>query len=132
MDLHFTVHSDGGRSSRARVGKHELTFDMPPKMGGEGKGPGPLAYFVVSAAACFHYAATGVLTERELPTDEVVVHVHTTMAPDKRVDSMRLEVVLPESFGDEVRAAVDDAVKRCPIHNTLVQPPPLEIETRLA
>ena len=131
MDLHFTVRSDGGRSSRAGVGRHELRFDMPPKLGGEGKGPGPLAYFVVSAAACFHYAATGALEKRGLPPDGVVVHVHTTMAPDRRIETMRLEVVLPGELAEDVRAAVDEAVRSCPIHNTLVDPPKLDITTSL-
>ena len=131
MDLHFTVRSDGGRSSRAGVGPHQLRFDMPPRLGGEGKGPGPLAYFVVSAAACFHYAATGALAELGLDTAGVVVHVHATMAPERRVDVLRLEVLLPSAFGEDARAAVDAAVKSCPIHNTLVHPPSLEIETRL-
>lgn len=131
MGFDFTVTSDGGRSSKTRLGKHELRFDMPKSLGGEGKGPGPLAYFVVSAAACFFYYASGQLVERGLETDELSVNVKTTMSETKppRLETMRLEIRLPPDASDELRAAVDHAVRTCPVHSALVSPPELTIET---
>lgn len=131
MAMDFTVVSDGGRSSKTQLGKHELRFDMPKSLGGEGKGPGPLAYFVVSAAACFFYYASGQLLERGLSTDELTVNVKTTLSDTKPpyLETMRLEVRLPAGASDELREAVDHVVRTCPVHSALVHPPELTIET---
>jgi uncharacterized OsmC-like protein len=131
MGFNFTIESDGSRSSKTRLGKHELRFDMPRSLGGEGKGPGPLAYFVASAAACFHYYASGEVLKAGLDVTELEVRVHSKMEEGerKRVESLRFSIRLPRGAQQATHDAVIHAVRTCPVYNALVLPPTLEIDT---
>ena len=129
MEFRFEVTSTGNRGSRAQLGQHELVFDMPPKAGGDGRGPGPLAVWLTSAAACMHYFASGVFTKKGLPVEGLAIAIvaRQVSEPNNHVDQLRFEITLPEGTDEATRAEVEAAVKRCPVHNTLHTPPPLEV-----
>jgi hypothetical protein len=48
--------------------------------------------------------------------------------PPARLDNFRIELDLPVELDEKHRAGVIDSVHRCLIHNTLLQPPKIEID----
>jgi hypothetical protein len=47
-----------------------------------------------------------------------------------RLDNFNIEVNLPVLVGGEHRTAVEEAVKRCLIHNTLLHPPKITLNIK--
>lgn len=130
MEMTFTIESAGDRASRVQMGRHEVIFDMPERAGGTGRGPGPLAMFAASAAACMHYFASGVLARHDLPTEGLTVTVHAHQSEDdgpNRLDRIRLEVGVPEGVPEELLPAIEERVKSCPVHGTLSHLPDVEV-----
>jgi putative redox protein len=58
---------------------------------------------------------------------QVEVRYETAETP-KRISRFGVRVVLPAGFPDEYRAAVERAVKACPVHNTLGHAPEIGVE----
>jgi uncharacterized OsmC-like protein len=128
--LKFTAESIGGRASRAHAGRHEITFDMPPKLGGTGLGPGPLAYFAASVAGCVHYHASGVLAEHGHAADGLSVDVVATPPEDggRRLESFACTVHLPEGVPEDLHAAIEAKIQTNPVWGTLRTPPEITLE----
>jgi uncharacterized OsmC-like protein len=113
-------------------GRHRLVCDQPPENGGEGAGPSPPDFLLVSLAACAAYYALRYLQARSLPTEGLTVQVTADKAlSPARLASFRIEVRLPE-LEERHREGVLRAVKSCLIHNTLTHPPRIETVVRPA
>ncbi|MGB7167429.1 MAG: OsmC family protein, partial [Acidobacteriaceae bacterium] len=78
--------------------------------------------------SCAAYYAAEYLRQKGLATEgtRVTVHAEKLLNP-ARLDNFRIEVELPLACEERDRAGVDRAVHRCLIHNTLLQPPTMEI-----
>lgn len=129
MEMHFVVEAAAGRSSTCRLGRHELRFDMPKRLGGEGTGPGPLAVFASTVGACAHYAATGALVRAEREIGELSVKVGAYPAEEgpKRLERITLEVIVPPGTPEDVQDAIELAVKSCPVYGTLAHLPQVDV-----
>ena len=47
-----------------------------------------------------------------------------------RLDNFRIEIDAPVPLSTEHKAGVEEAVKHCLIHNTLLHPPAIELDIR--
>lgn len=129
--MKFTAKATGeGRASRVRLGRHHITFDMPPSLGGNGLGPGPLAVFAASAAACVHYHASGVLARHDLPIDGLEVDVAVTPAADgeRRLERYTVQVRLPAGTPPELLEELDTTIDGNPVFATLRSAPAIDVE----
>ncbi len=128
--LKFQVESAGGVASRVQVGGHDLVFDQPEAAGGQDLGPSPLGVFAASAGACAHFYAALFLTRRGFPVEGLSVSVSADKAEDgsSRLSHLHLRVTLPPSTPTKYLAAIEKAVRGCPVYGTLVQTPVMELE----
>jgi hypothetical protein len=46
------------------------------------------------------------------------------------MNNFRIQVEVPSEFGDKHRQGIDDGVRHCLIHNTLLNPPKMTLEIK--
>jgi uncharacterized OsmC-like protein len=123
------IEHEGGDRYRVRVRGHELVVDQPVEDGGEDAGPTPTELFVAGLASCVAFYAGRFLRRHGLPTEGLAVDCSFAFAEDRpaRVGEVSVAVHLPEGFPEERRAALRAVVEHCTVHNSLRQPPEVEI-----
>ena len=109
------------------VRDHRLHVDQPIEDGGSDLGPTPTELFVTSLATCVAIYARRYLARHDLP-DGLSVRAEFTMAEHpNRIREVDLAIRLPDGVTDERRAALLAVVSHCTVHNTLDNPPEVNI-----
>jgi uncharacterized OsmC-like protein len=109
------------------AGEHKIVCDQPATSGGAGKGMTPPELLLASLASCAGYYVAEYLRSRNLPIEGLAVHVAAEKArPPARLSSFRIEIEAPVA-DEHHRDGMMRAAKKCLIHNTLMNPPSIEI-----
>ena len=126
MARDIVVTSRGGDAYEITFGEHSVVVDQPVKAGGTDTGPTPTELFIAGLAGCIGYYAGRYLRANGLP-DQVTVHTRYKWAlPPTKVTRIQLSVEAPGlPAGHE--AAFHEAIEHCSVHNTLREPPAVEI-----
>ncbi|GLY06445.1 OsmC family protein [Actinoplanes sp. NBRC 101535] len=108
---------------------HHLTVDQPVDAGGTDKAPTPTELFAASLAACVAFYAGRYLDRHGDSRAGLRVHADFDMATDRpaRVAAIRVSVRPPEGFPAERIPALTAVAGHCTVHNTLMQPPDVNI-----
>ena len=127
MDL-ITITRKSGLEFGVNVRGHELTSDMSAVDGGQDAGPSPAELLATSLGAC-----VAMMVQRYCETHgyegDVEVCLTLELADDpKRVGSIFIDVELPEGVPEDKKDAVRRAAERCLVHETLTNPPQVDIE----
>ena len=126
-----TVSVDFLEGERYAIGVrgHALLVDQPAGAGGADSAPTPTELFVASLASCVAFYAGRFLDRHHLDRSHLRVTAAFTMATDRpaRVTSVRLTVTAP-SLPVERHAALYAVVSKCTVHNSLHQPPSVDID----
>ncbi len=127
MDL-ITVTREGGLEFKIRVRGHEVTSDMSEKEGGRDRGPSPAELLAASLGACVAMMVQGYCQGHGYGGDVgVSLTVELADAP-KRIAAIVVDVELPDGFPEDKRDVVRRVAERCPIHETLSNPPRVDID----
>jgi uncharacterized OsmC-like protein len=126
--MEVTVQHLGAVQFEIKARQHTVFSDQPKESGGFDEGMTPPELFLASLGACAAYYAAEYLRQKGLASEgtRVKVVAEKVMNPP-RIDNIRIEVELPMACEERDRAGVDRAVHRCLIHNTLMNPPKVEI-----
>jgi len=126
--MEVTVEHLGAVQFEIKARQRTVVADQPQENGGFDEGMTPPELFLASLGSCAGYYAADYLRQKGLATEgtRVKVVAEKLMNPP-RVDNIRIEVELPLACDERDRAGVDRAVHRCLIHNTLMNPPKVEI-----
>src|SRR5262245_38644881 len=118
----------GGLQFEITTRGHHILSDQPVESGGADAGMTPPELLVASLGACAGYYAAAYLRSRSLPTEGLRVHVEAEKAPKPaRLSAFRICVEAP-SVDSMHHDLLLRAVKHCLIHNTLLQPPSIEVD----
>jgi uncharacterized OsmC-like protein len=106
---------------------HRVLVDQPGH--DDQLGPTPTELFVASLATCVGYFGARFLRERGLPYDGLRVDCDWKMlaARHPRVGRIQLSVTPPAEVPDELRAALQESLAHCTVHEALRQPPQVTI-----
>lgn len=116
---------------KARV--HTIVSDQPRENGGFDEGMTPPELLLASLGSCAAYYAADYLRRNKLATEGTRVRVVAQKEKNPaRVDHFRIELDVPVGLSEEHLKGVEDAVHRCLIHNTLMNPPRIETVVRCA
>jgi putative redox protein len=127
-----TVRPLGGERFDITVRGHTVTVDQPAP-GGDDTAPTPTELFVASLAGCVAFYAQRFLVRHDLPVEGLAVRAHWTMAVrPARVASIAVQIQLPPGIPPERRDALLAVASRCTVHNTLLEPPQVDLELRPA
>lgn len=125
----LVVRREGGDRYRMQVRGHQVLVDQPLDDGGEDTAATPTELFVAGLAACVAFYAGRFLRRHGISEDGLAVECDFAFASDRpaRVGEISLRVLLPPGFPEVRRKALRSVVEHCTVHNTLRQPPAVEI-----
>jgi uncharacterized OsmC-like protein len=128
-DAAVTVDVVGGDAYRIEIRGHTLVVDQPVDAGGEDRGPTPTELFVAALAACVAFYAGRYLSRHGVANDGLRVSAAYDMATDRpaRVVAVRLRLVVPDGLPDDRRSALLAVATHCTVHNSLTDPPTVDI-----
>ncbi len=128
MDL-ITVDREKERQFRVKVRGHDVLTDMPAGDGGQGAGFSPVEMLAGSLGACIAMIVQGYCNTHGYFDGDVAVSVALEMGENpKRVSAVAVDVELPEGFPEEKIDVVRRVAELCPVHETLKNPPQVDVE----
>lgn len=129
MDI--DVSFPGGKRVDARVGDLVVRTDQPPALGGEGSAVAPFDLFLSSIATCAGIYVLGFCQSRKLSTEGLAMRlvVAETDPATKLPTRIRIELTLPGSFPEHLRAAVVRAAESCKVKKVIAAQPLIEVSS---
>jgi len=125
--LQVDVRHLGGVRFEADARGHRIISDQPIANGGQDTGMTPPEFLLASVATCAGYYAAEYLKLRGIPMGGMAVRVEADKAANPaRLASFHIEVTVP-ALPEAHRDGVLKAVKKCLIHNTLLNTPHIGI-----
>ena len=107
---------------------HRLICDQPKENDGADTGMSPPELMLASLGTCAAYYAAQYLRTRNLPVEDLTVNVTAEKASQPaRIGSFRIDVQAPGVDDPRHKEGLQRAVHHCLIHNTLLNPPTVEI-----
>lgn len=107
---------------------HKILSDQSRETGGSDRGMTPPELLLSSIGACAGYYAAEYLRARSLPLEGLAITVSAEKAlQPARLAAFRIAVEAPGAHDDKSRDGVLRAVKKCLIHNTMLNTPQFEI-----
>lgn len=141
----FRATGDGadGVRTELRIGRHAVTVDEPPALGGQDAAPNPVEFALAALVSCQVVTYRFWAAKLEIPLDDVHVEVegdldvHGFFGFDDAVrpgfTGVRLAVELRGPAGDAEYARLKDAVDaHCPVLDLFARETPVSTELRPA
>jgi ribosomal protein S12 methylthiotransferase accessory factor len=129
MAMDIDVSFPGGKRVDARVGDFVLRTDQPPELGGEGSAVAPYDLFLASLATCAGIYVLGFCQARGLSTEGLAIRLSVPeIDPATKLPArIRIDLTLPASFPDHLRAAAVRAAESCKVKKTIAAQPLIEV-----
>jgi len=127
MDL-ITVERREGLKFDISVRGHNVTADLSEEEGGGDQGPSPAELLAGSLGACIAIMVQTYCQSHGYDGDVGVSMTVELADKPKRIGRLVVDLELPEGVPEDRMVAIKRVVERCPIHETLKNPPALDIE----
>jgi putative redox protein len=128
--MNMQISFPGGVKVDAGVKGFTIHTDQPLDHGGGGTAPAPFDLFLASIGTCAGFYVLRFCQQRELPTDGLGLTLETVRDPQGgRIDTIRLEIQLPEGFPEKYRDAVIRAADQCAVKKHILEAPRFEVVT---
>jgi len=109
--------------------RHSVVCDQPEENGGFDEGMTPPEFLLASLGSCAAFYAAQYLRKKGLAKEGTTVRVTAEkLLGPPRLDNFRIEIDAPVALNAEHKTGVEEAVKHCLIHNTLLHPPKIELD----
>ncbi len=129
--MNVIVEHLGGVQFEIKARQHRIACDQPPDNGGFDEGMTPPELLLASLGSCVGFYAAQYLKKHELATEGTVVRVSAEKVKNPpRMDDFQIEVEIPSALSDEHRLGVEQTVRHCLIHNTLLNAPRISLEVK--
>lgn len=126
------VSFPGGKRVDADLGTRVVETDQSVEHGGGGAAPEPFELFLASLATCAGAYVLGFCQARGIPTDGIeLLQNYDFDASTHRLERVSLEIVLPPTFPEKYRTAVERAAAGCKVKKVLASPPEITVTTRI-
>jgi putative redox protein len=118
----------GGDRFAITVRGHTITVDQPTDAGGEDTAPTPTELFIAGLSSCVAFYARRYLARHDLDPTGLQVSVSFAMGGrPNRVTDIAIQIAPPIGLPEDRYAALLAVASHCTVHNTLEQPPAVEI-----
>ncbi|MFC1480365.1 OsmC family protein [Candidatus Omnitrophota bacterium] len=118
----------GKREFKITTRGHEIRADLPEASGGDDLAPTPAELFVASLGSCAALFVARYLETAKLNAEGLCLKVDCEFAEDKsRISDITISINVPNSVLGARKKAVLAAAHKCVVHNTLKQPPNINI-----
>jgi uncharacterized OsmC-like protein len=124
------VHT-GKMKFRMQAREHVIETDQPEEVGGDNSAMTPPEIFLAALGSCAAFYAAQYLSIRKLSDGGVEVSVEAEKLRDPaRLGNFTIRVKSPVPLSEEQSQAMERAVHRCLIHQTMLQVPHIDIEVQ--
>jgi uncharacterized OsmC-like protein len=107
---------------------HRIHVDQPVDNGGDDSAPTPTELFAASLAGCVAFYARRYLARHNLPSDGMAVETEFRAGgTPNRITDITIHVTPPAALPAQRRDAFLAVASHCTLHNTLEQPPAVEV-----
>jgi|SRR5215469_11796662 len=131
--MEVIVEHLGGVQFEIKARQHRIACDQPIENGGFDEGMTPPELLLASLGSCAGFYAAQYLRKHQLATEGTTIRVSAEKAQNPaRLNNFRIQVEIPSGIGVEHRAELNEAVRHCLIHNTLLNPPSISLEINQA
>jgi len=126
--MQVTVEHLGGVQFDIRARQHRIVSDQPAENGGYDEGMTPPELLLASLGSCAGFYAAQYLKKHHLATEGTIVRVSAEKAKNPaRLNNFRIQVEIPAGISPEHHAGIEEAVRHCLIHHTLLNPPSITL-----
>jgi ribosomal protein S12 methylthiotransferase accessory factor len=126
MDM--VISFPGGLRVDADFGGQIVKTDQPSQGGGDGSAPTPFITFLASIGTCAGIYVLGFLRQRGLPTEGVRLVQRMRSNPfTGLVESIDLDIQLPDSIPDKYHAAIIRSADLCAVKKHFEHPPVINV-----
>jgi len=130
--MEVTVKHLGAVQFEIKARKHTIDCDQPAENGGFDEGVTPPELLLASLGSCAGFYAAAYLKKYKLAEEGTKVRVTAEKAKSPaRLENFSIEVEVPVELTAEQRRGVEDAVHHCLIHNTLLNPPKIDLDIKV-
>ncbi len=127
--MEMEIRLPGGARVEATFDGYTVLTDQPPYAGGDGSAPSPFALFFASIGTCVGYYVLSFCRQRDIPTDQISVHLQTETDPATRMISrVKMDIHLPPDFPQQYLRAVVNAAEACAVKKHIEKPPVFEVQ----
>ena len=127
--MEVTVEHLGGVQFQIKARQHRIACDQPAENGGFDEGMTPPELLLASLGSCAGFYAAQYLKKHHLAAEGTIVRVSAEKATNPpRLSDFHIQVEIPPGVSHQHRQGIDDAVRHCLIHNTLLNPPKMTLE----
>lgn len=127
MDL-ITVARKSGMAFDVSVRGHGLTSDMSIDDGGADEGPSPSELLVSALGSCVAMMVQFYCQRNGYEGDTSVSMTLELADNPKRIGRIVMDLELPEGVPENKIEAIKRVAEKCPIHETLRNPPVMDID----
>ncbi len=128
MDL-ISITRKNDLAFNVQVRGHDLTSDLSDKDGGRDTGPSPAELLAGSLGACIGMMVQGYCNRHGYTDGNVSVSLTLELADSpKRIGGIVIDVELPNGIPEDKKESIKRLAERCPVHETLRNPPQVDIE----
>jgi len=129
--MSIRISFPGGKRVDADLGSHVVRTDQSVDHGGAGSAPEPFELFLASLATCAGIYVLGFCQARGIPTNDLELVQHHHFDDTHRLTRVELDIVLPPTFPEKYRSAVEKAAAGCKVKKTLTAPPDVVVAARI-
>lgn len=126
--MEMEIKFSGGKRVDAHFEGKLIRTDQPVLGGGGGSAPTPFDHFLASIGTCAGVYVLGFCQKRGIPTDGIsirqVAHANRMTG---MVDSIDLEIQLPDDFPEQYREPLVRTAELCAVKKHLESPPSFSV-----
>ena len=127
--MEVTVEHLGGVQFEIGARQHRIACDQPVENGGFDEGMTPPELLLASLGSCVGFYAAQYLKKQHLAAEGTIVRVSAEKATNPpRLNEFHIQVEIPSAISDQQTAGIDEAIRHCLIHNTLLNPPSISLK----
>jgi putative redox protein len=132
-NMEIKVEHLGAVQFEIKARQHSIVSDQPAENGGFDEGMTPPELLLASLGSCAGFYAAQYLRKHKLATEGTIVRVTAEKAKDPaRLDNFHIALEIPAEFSENDREGIEESVRHCLIHNTLLYPPKISFEITAA
>lgn len=128
MDL-INIKQGGKNEVIIRARGHELTGDRSSAEGGDDLGLSPSELLAASVGSCIAMVVIQYCDRHDYSNGPVEVNLTYEMSANpNRISAITVDIEIPGDVPESKRGILQKLVKQCPIHQTLINPPEIDID----
>jgi putative redox protein len=128
MTENLAVRHVSGDRFAIDIRGHTITVDQPVDAGGDDTAPTPTELFVAGLVSCVAFYARRYLARHDLSAHGLAVTAtYDIGGRPTRVTKISVRITPPADLPTDRRDAFLAVASHCTVHNTLNEPPPVEI-----